>query len=304
MSTNDIFRKKPYSVLLAVTAMFAWGAAFPLIKLGMAAFAVGSNDAPGKLLFAGIRFGIAGGITLLFAKARGTELAPRRGSLKWVLLYGLVNTALHYFCFYMGLSQCSGSKSSIIDSFGTFELILLACLIFRERMTGWKAAGIALGLGGILVTNLGGDVSGGFRLAGEGMMLAATICAAFGGILARVVTAKNDVIAVTGWGLLTGGVLLTAAGLITGGRITRVTPMGILILCGLVTISTVAFILYNQLLRDNPVSEIAIYNALIPCFGTMLSCLLLGETFYPKYLIGIALIAVGIWAVNRNTAKQ
>lgn len=74
----------------------------------------------------------------------------------------------------------------------------------------------------------------------------------------------------------------------------------LLLLAGLITISTVAFILYNTLLRYNNVADIAIFNALIPVSGTVLSCLLLDEKFYMKYLVAVVVIVFGIWLTNGN----
>ena len=68
--------------------------------------------------------------------------------------------------------------------------------------------------------------------------------------------------------------------------------------------SVIGFVLYNQLLSYNPVGQIAIFNALIPVFGTLTSCILTGEKFYFKYTVSIILVAAGIWFVNRDSFKE
>ena len=92
--------------------------------------------------------------------------------------------------------------------------------------------------------------------------------------------------------------MLVVVGLITGGRFTRVTLTGVLLLLGLITISMVGFILYNQLICYNPISEIAIFNALIPVFGTMMSCLMLDETFGMSNLLGLLCTSFGIFMIH------
>ncbi len=305
MNTN-IFTKKQFVIIFALIAMFAWGCAYPFIKLGMVEWRIGANDAGGKMLFAGVRFATAGLLTFFVAKKKGQSLAmtgeavnaKEKGKLVLlVLFFGLVNTALHYYCFYTGLSHCEGGKASIINSLSPFLLILLALFIFKEKLTINKWVGCIFGLAGIIVVNFGSDLSG-FALNGEGMILLNCVCSAFGGILTRIVTKKLPAITATAYSLLTGGVMLILVGLLAGGRFTQVTVAGGFLLLGLIAISMVAFILYNQLICYNPISEIAIFNVLIPIFGTLMSCIMLGESFGLRNLFGLIFMSLGIFVLH------
>ena len=202
----------------------------------------------------------------------------------------------------MGLSHCSGSKASIIDSLGTFWLIFLAVLFFKERLTSNKILGCLFGFAGIIIANFSTDIISKVSFHGEGFLVISTLCAAFGGVIVRIITTVRNINAVkaTGYGLTIGGVLLLAGGLFLGGTLTKVTLKGIVVMFCLVAISVVGFVLYNQLLSCNPVGQIAIFNALIPVFGTLTSCILTGERFYFRYIISIILVALGIWFVNRE----
>ena len=301
---DNLFTKKHTVVILAIIAMFSWGCAFPFIKIGMHEFLILNDDTAGKMLFAGTRFLFAGIITLIisFLKDHDIKICSIK-DFGWLILYGFVNTGLHYFCFYMGLSNCSGSKASIIDSLGTFWLIFLAALFFKEKITVNKILGCIFGFTGIVVANLNTDMAGSVSVAGEGFLLMSTICAAFGGVITRIIT--NDkgigVIKATGYGLVIGGIFLLAGGSISGGNIVNITLNGIIVLICLIFISVVGFILYNQLLSYNPVGQIAIFNVLIPIFGTLTSCIMIGEKFYFRYIISIIFVGVGIWFVNKKS---
>lgn len=218
-------------------------------------------------------------------------------SSQWLLLlFGLVNTALHYYFFYSGLANCEGGKASIINSLSPFLMILLAVVIFREKMTLNKTLGCILGIAGIVIVNYGTDLSG-FSFQGEGMILMNCVCSALGNILTRPVTRRVPAITATGYSLLLGGMMLIIVGLLTGGVFTQVTLTGVLLLLGLIAISMTGFILYNQLICWNPISEVAIFNALIPVFGTMMSCLMLGEAFSLSNLIGLVFTSLGIYVL-------
>lgn len=300
MEKQSIFQWKAMVPLLALAAMFAWGCAIPLIKLGFAQFQVANEDTAAKTLFAGVRFLLAGGFTL--ALARLMHRPFRAGSAQnwgWVALLALMDTALHYFFFYMGVSFSSGTRSTMLDATGTFLLVVMGCLFFRdEHMTLKKAAGCVLGFLGLMVLNLGGD-AGVSTWKGDALILINTVCAAFGGIIARVITRRMDAVVATGCSLSGGGVLLVIVGLLMGGRLTVMTWQGVVILLLLVAISVVGFTIYNQLLRWHPVSEVAIYRAMIPVFGALMSCLVLGEQVHLQLAAAALLIGAGVITVNR-----
>lgn len=300
MEQKNIFQKKPYIVLFALIAMFAWGCAYPFIKLGLREWGIANDDAGGKMLFAGVRFTTAGLLTLCIAKGKGQKLAVREpATMGLLLLFSLMNTALHYYFFYSGLAFCEGGKASVINALSPFLLILLAVVIFRERLTLPKGIGCLLGFAGIIVVNYGTDMSG-FSFRGEGMILLNCVCSAVGGILTRVVTRRVPAITATGYSLSLGGLMLILVGLLAGGSLGTVTVTGLLLLLGLITISMTGFILYNQLICWNPISEIAIFNALIPVFGIMMSCLMLGESFSLRLLLGLLCTSLGIWVLHRK----
>lgn len=301
-AVRNIFQNKAAAMFLAATCSLVWACAFPLVKMGMGAFKIDVGDVGAKTLFAGIRFFAAGIVVLIIAKLMKRSFAVRGAADKvLLLLFGLVNTALQYFCFYIGLSVQSGSRSAIIDSLSSFFLIILACICFKsEKMTLRKIAGCVLGFAGVLIVNIGGDVSGAFTFMGDGMLLLSAVCFSLGGILTRIVTRKTDPIVATGASLTFGGGLLMVAGLFSGSNLDAVTVKGIVYLVLLIAISVYGFTVYNQLLCYNPVGEIAIFNALIPILGVVLSCVLLGEPFAVKYIIAGAVVAIGVYVINHN----
>ena len=302
-TTRNIFEHKATAMILATTCSLAWACAFPFIKLGTKAFQIDGNDVASKTFFAGIRFFAAGIIVMIIAKIMKRNFEVRGFADKsLLLLFGLVGTALHYFCFYMGLSVQSGSRSAIIESLSSFLLIALACICFKsEKMTVRKIIGCILGLGGIVMVNIGSDdISSDFTFMGDGMLLLSTVFSAIGGILPRGVTRRTDPIVATGASLTFGGGLLMGIGFLCGAKFNTVSAEGIFYLILLIAISVYGFAVYNQLICYNPVGEIAIFNALIPILGVVLSCVFLGEPFMIKYIIAGVVVAVGVFVINHN----
>lgn len=299
--SKSIFQRPVWVSLFALTAAMAWGWAYPLIKLGFAELAITPDMTGSKMLFAGIRFSLAGLLILAVARGAGRNFRVRTGRDWWyVLLFSLLNTTLHYAFFYFGLSHSEGSRAAILNSLSVFAVVILACAFFKtDRMTVRKAVGCAVGIAGILVLNLGSAESGRFTWLGDGMIVLNALCGASASLLTRGLGKRIDVFVGTGLSLAVGGLLLVVPGVLLGGTLPRVTLLGLVYLALLIAISTVGFTLYNKLLTCNPVGRVAIYNSLIPIVGAVTSCLCLHEPFYWKYAVAGALAAAGIYILNK-----
>lgn len=301
-SGKSIFQHPVWVVVFALTAAIAWGWAFPLIKLGFSAFEITADMTGSKMLFAGIRFAVAGLIVLLFARSNGHSFKTSR-LIDWrfIIAFALMNTALHYFFFYIGMSHSAGSRAAILNSLSTFLVVLLACACFKsDKLTYSKILGCVVGFCGILTLNLGGAEGGQFTWLGDGMIILNAICGAISNLMTRGLSRRVDVFVGTGYSLLIGGLLLLVAGLVFGGTLPNVNLFGLLCLLLLIAISAIGFALYNKLLSCNPVGKVAIYNSLIPIVGAVTSCLCLGETFHYKYIIAGGLAASGIYIINKG----
>ena len=299
---QSIFQRPLWGVVFALTAAIAWGWAFPLIKVGFSAFGITADMTGSKMLFAGIRFAIAGLIVLSVARSSGRSFqTSRRIDWRFILAFALMNTTLHYFFFYVGMSHSEGSRAAILNSLSTFLVVLLACACFKsDRLTSRKILGCTVGFCGILALNLGGAESGQFTWLGDGMIILNAICGACANLMTRGLSRRIDIFVGTGYSLSIGGLLLIISGLVFGGTLPQINMLGIICLILLIAISALGFALYNKLLSCNPVGKVAIYNSLIPIVGTVTSCLCLGETFHMKYALAGGLAALGIYIINKG----
>ena len=307
-TTTSIFQRPVWVALLAFIAAFSWGWAFPLVKLGFAEYGITQDMTASKMLFAGLRFGLAGIIILLIAATTGRSFSYKstapKGSFSnalFLLLFALMNTTLHYACFYIGLSYSQGARAAILNSMSVFTLVILACIFFKsDKMTYRKMLGCVVGFAGILTLNMGNQESGAFTLLGDGLIILNALCGAFAGLLTRGVNKRIDVFVGTGYSLAVGGFLLIIPSLLMGATLPHITLWGVCILALLVGISTIGFALYNKLLTCNPIGKVAIWNSLIPVVGALTSCICLHETFYAKYIWAAGLATIGIYIINKG----
>ncbi len=298
--------KKQKVMILAVLATFLWGSAYPCIKIGYELFEIAADDLGSKFLFAGIRFVMAGLMVLAFtALKQPKDCIPKKNMAGRLVLLGILQTTIQYIFFYIGLANTTGAKSAIINSFTAFFPIVLAPLFFRDdRLTVKKGLGCLIGLAGIVIINLDGSGLGGFKLTGEGFAVFAAMAQSLASIYSKKLARYMNVMTITGYQLFIGGILLAAAGVLTGGTLTAVWQ-GVLLLLYMAALSAVAFTVWTYLLSHNPVSSVSIYNLLIPVFGTVLSGIFLQENIMTwTHLISIVLVCMGIVLVNRKQKAE
>ncbi len=288
------------TILLAVFCNILWGSAYPGIKLGYQAFGV--ETVPEILLFAGLRFAIAGLILICFTSAKDKRIrVPKKENVPKLLLLAFVYTALQYFFFYFGLSKTSGTNGSIVNSTSTFMAVILAHFIYKnEKMTITKVLGTIIGFLGVLSVTLSGGSSG-VSFWGEGLIAIGALAFVIGSVISKKVTQTENAATVAMYNLLLGGIMLIIAGLLGSGKFASVNLSGILGLLYLCFLSIGAYSIWTMLLTYNPVSKISIYNFIIPVSATILSAIFLDENIFEiKYLISLVLVCAGIVIVNKS----
>lgn len=300
---DRIFKDSRYKSILAIFCALGWSLAYPLIKIGYQEFQIDSGDLGGKILFAGIRFLFAGILVLGFCCFKKTRIElTKKNDFLWLMLLAVVNIALHYMFSYVGLGYNPSARSTILDSMGGFFLIILSTIIFPDdKLSASKIMGCVLGIAGIIAINIqpGAKLFENITFRGDGMILLNACCAAFGGVITRVVSKKMNMMQATGQSMTIGGALLLVIGFVIGTNNSwSLSIQGIFVLIALIMISAVCFAVYNELLAYHPISEIAIYNALIPVLGVIFAALLLKEELKWQYFIAVVLVACGVYLVN------
>ncbi|MBQ2610434.1 MAG: DMT family transporter [Butyrivibrio sp.] len=304
-SRGTLLQNKLVVCLLAVFCCLLWGSAFPSIKAGYEMFEIGAQDSVSQILFAGIRFLIAGVLTIIFGSLLQKKfLFPKKTSWKMVCTLSLFQTMLQYFFFYIGLAHASGVKSSIINGMTTFFAILLACLVRKqEHLSIDKLVGCILGTAGVIIVSLSsGGVEAGFALNGEGFILIAAVSYAVSSVLIKEYSVKENPVTLSGYQFLIGGFAMMVVGFIAGGRIHLTRPAGILLIIYMALISSVAYSIWGILLKHNPVSSVTIYGFSNPIFGALLSAFFLAEwdKLNLRYVAALLLVSLGIYVVNRK----
>lgn len=304
------FMTKTYVVWIgALICSILWGSAFPCIKLGYNMMNISSSDTAAQILYAGLRFTLAGILAIIIGSATSKKfLYPKKEAYSKVIVLSLFQTIIQYLFFYIGLAHTDGTKASIIEGMNVFVAIVVSCLIFKmEKLTVRKVIGCIVGFVGVILVNVSGkSLDMNMSITGEGFIFLSTVSYAFSSVMLKKYSKDENTVMLSGWQFVFGGIVMTVAGLLMGGKITSFKIDGVLMLIYLALVSAVAYSLWSLLLTYNPVSRVAVFGFMNPMIGFILSAIMLKEydALSIVAFISLGLVCLGIYVVNKQKIEK
>ena len=290
--------------LTAGLCCFLWGSAFPAVKAGYKLLEISADDTASIILFAGVRFTLAGVLTLvIFSFINRGEMVPKKSSLKKICILSQFQTVLQYIFFYIGLAYTTGERGSVINATSVFFALFISALIFKmEKISVKKLLGSLIGFAGVILVSLDALGSGSSGLKGELFILISSVSYAFSSVFMKRFSKDDNPAMLSGWQFILGGAVMSVFGFAFGGRINNLDVKSVLIIVYLAFVSATAYSLWSILLKNNEVSKVAVCGFMIPVFGFILSAIFAGEGF-SSGVLGVAaliLVALGIIVVNTD----
>ncbi|WP_227353563.1 DMT family transporter [Haladaptatus salinisoli] len=291
------------NALLFVLLAAAWGSAFMAIKAGLEYFP--------PVLFAAIRYDVAGVLMLAYAVYATDRWRPRTGG-EWRLV--LVGSALmiagyHAFLF-VGEKETTSAVAAIIVSFSPVLTTGFArVLLPSERLEPAGIAGLFLGLVGVAVLSqpnpndlLAAD------FVGKLLVLAAAVSFALGSVLTRRIDAELPIETMEAWSMLLGALMMHAVSIARPSEsfaAIRWTPEA---LAALVYLSLVAsalgFLVYFDLLERLGPIEINLVSYVAPVFAALSGWYFLEEPVTPLTVAGFLVIFAGFCLLKRRAISR
>jgi drug/metabolite transporter (DMT)-like permease len=272
-----------------------WGSTYLAIRV---AVREGSGFPP--FAMAAMRLTVAGGLLMLWAKARGRRLRVSRSELavlfgSGVLLWGIANGLLVW------AEQRAGSGLSALMIGGVpIWAAVIDSLLERSRPPLGLVLALLLGLAGIatlvmpvLMTGVRADVMS------IGALLVAAVSWAGGSVLQRRKPIQVSLMVNSAYQQVIGGLWLTAIALLVGEPLPHPTPQAWVAWAYLVVFGGLAFTAYVQALRLLPISLATTYAYVNPVIAVFLGWLILGEPVTLWTLAGACLVIVGVASVFR-----
>ncbi|PTO71752.1 DMT family transporter [Vibrio splendidus] len=292
-SINHSMNSKVWAMLILLSIL--WGGSFFFVGVVV-------NDLP-PLTIVTLRVGIAA--FTLWGIAMILGLRPPKSLKIWgaFLGMGLLNNVIPFALIVWGQTQIASGVASILNAATPiFTVVVAGIFLPDERPTPLKLFGVALGFVGVVV------MIGVPALGGEGSLLAqlaivaATVSYAFAGVYGRRFKSLGINPVVTAAGQVTAStlILLPITLFVDGAIDTDKTNMSTWIaIVGLAVASTaLAYILYFKILELAGATNVLLVTLLVPVSATLLGSLFLNESLEVIHILGMALIAFGLSAID------
>lgn len=273
-------------IAVAVVVALAYAGCFVAITLGL-------PYAP-PLRFAGLRALIAGGVLIAASGAAGRGLIPPLRLRPWVLVLGAV-LAVQYAAMFLSLQRAGAGLSSVLANTGPILLILLAAVFLEERITSITAGAVLVGAAGVALIAWPRAGEATLGLVTVALPLGVALGAAVETVLLKRLRVGSALMAVAGWQLLIGGVLLLGVSAVTE-------PAHIVWTAELM--AAIAFLalpgtalglgLWYWLVQREAVSRLAGFMFMVPVAGLLLAWAFFGETVTAWRGVGLLLALGGI----------
>jgi drug/metabolite transporter (DMT)-like permease len=273
-------------VILAVLALI-WGASFMLIKI-----------ADRELTPATLILGRLASAALVLAVIAAVRLGPRatlaeiRRRWQWLVVIGLVNTALPFWLLSWGEKRLDSGLASIIQGAVPIFNALLAFAFFREeRVVGLRLVGLFIGFVGVALL-VGAQPQG--KLLAALAVVAMALCYAIGTLIAgRYLRGTPPLVvalastAVSTVAVLPVGVIQAPAGMWHGETIAAILVLG-------VVGTALAYLLFFELIQRAGANYATLVTYLVPPIALAYGAIFLGESFGATAFAALALILVGV----------
>lgn len=220
---------------------------------------------------------------------------------------GVLNSTLPFTLISYGQTQIASGLASILNATSPLFTVLVAHFATRdERMSVPKLVGIAFGIAGVVVM-IGVDALRGLGLnvLAQLAVLIASFSYACGSVYGRRMSALPAMVAACG-PIVCGAFILAPFALIIDrpwelampGTATWGAMAGLVVLC-----TAVSYFFYFRILAVAGATNLMLVTFLIPVSALLLGVLVLDEVIEPQHFSGMALICVGLAAIDGRVLR-
>ncbi|WP_434999261.1 DMT family transporter [Vibrio scophthalmi] len=284
---------RAWAMLLGLSLL--WGGSFFFVGVAV-------QELP-PLTIVTLRVGLAAITLWLVILVSGIRLPSDPKIWRSFLGMGLLNNVIPFALIVWGQTQIASGLASILNAATPiFAVVVAGILLPDERITPLKCLGVALGFIGVVVmigVPASTDVS---NVLPQLAIIGAALSYSFAGVYGR---------RFKGFGI---NPILTAAGQVTASTLVLL-PITFVVegvpnianvssniwgaIVGLAIISTaVAYILYFKILERSGATNVLLVTLLVPVSAIFLGSLFLNETLQTIHFVGMALIALGLSAID------
>jgi drug/metabolite transporter (DMT)-like permease len=240
--------------------------------------------------------------------ATRTPLPKRARVWGALLVMGMLNNVIPFTLMAWGQLHIETGLAAILNAATAVWGTLIAAAVFRdERLTVRKAAGVALGFGGVAVAVGAGALAAlDPRSLGQLAVVAGTVSYAFAAVWARA-RLKGLPPVVAAAGMLTGAALVMApfAVVVEGRPSFALAPVTWVAMGYMALVATAfAYLLYYRVLAMAGSANLLLVTLIIPPVAILLGAWVRGEALPPHAFAGLGMLAAGLLVLDGRVLRR
>jgi drug/metabolite transporter (DMT)-like permease len=289
-------------VLMMIVAVVVWAFAFPFIKIGLK-----------ELSFINLtilRFFVVCCILLIilvlkskrFSKLEKKDVIP-------IFLLGFFGVMVYHFGLNYGEQFISPGAASLIIATIPIQIVILAVIFLKEKISLKKAVGIIVALVGVLVISFWGKEDASLEIDYIFGAIAVLIAAIMGALY--TIAGKKLLNRYSGFSLTVYAMLLGSLGLIPFINYSLFFEVSNMSIDGWIAVlflgffsTVIGYAIWYVALKIKSASEISIYLYAIPVISTIVSFFWFEDVITPMFVLGGFLVISGLVIVNMKITKN
>ncbi len=265
-----------------------WGVSFLLIKMAGVSFP--------PVWVACLRLLLGGVVLYAILKLNKRNMFTRK-NLPWLVLQGLIGSALPFTFFALGEQTLNSSLAGVLNATTPCFAVLIGVMIGDASLTSRRILGVGLGFVGVMIA-----VSNSLQI--EGSLLGVTVIT-LASILYAVVPyiAKRflkgvDPLAIAFGQVMSAGIMLMPVALFSKPGIITIAAIGAILILGIFG-SGIAYAMFYSVLPRISATQSSSITYIIPIWSILWGALA-GEHIGLETLLGIAVVIFGVILINTD----
>jgi drug/metabolite transporter (DMT)-like permease len=301
---SDSVRPPAWKRLLAFAIIyFVWGSTFLAIRVGV-------REVP-PLVYASMRFFVAGAVLYLWMRIKGTPSPTRREWLSLSLIALCIFVFDYGLLFWAEQRVPSGIAAVMLATIPVFMTLSEITFLRTQRLTLRLAVALLVGISGvlILVSHSVGLSEKAIDPAGAAALVTAAISWSVASTLSRKLALPESKVMSSGAQMLAGGIMLALAAALLGEfrgfhvqAISRGAWFALVYL--IVAGSIMGFTAYVWLLHHESPTKVGTYAYVNPVVAVIVGYFLGGEAVGSRTVIGTLLVLVSVVVITTTAAKK
>jgi len=279
------------SMVMGLAFVLMWSSAFSSAHVIV-------QDAP-PMLALSVRFLISGTLAIILAAFMGQSVRMNRAQWTATFVFGICQNALYLGLFFIAMQRIEAGLAAIIASSMPLVVAFLSRIFLKERIGPLGALGLLAGFLGVALI-MSGRLSGGSDIFGLVIAAIGVLALAIATLAVRGATSGGNVLMIVGLQMLIGSAALFGPAMLFENWSINWTPQLVLAFTYTTLVPGLAatwiwFLLVGRIGS----TRAATYHFLNPFFGVAIAAVLLGEKLSLRDYLGVAIITLGILAVQR-----